>query len=229
MSDIRFFNLSIPAPKRLQMMREAFANHGAKYPRCPEYAKPKTWRDVRAYGLHTWESAFCTLDQAPGQWYAHTGEQFRRECFADEMPDSPIDHRGWHTMANGDTFKDGTGLARGIVARLPHGRFIAGYFWGDNGERVYFPEVHTCPRDAARAADSHAESFAESAREDSERFDRMQDAESAVQDAIGKLRDTWALRRKGRRTSDRVRDAIEALREARAEFIDAVNDYEKAR
>lgn len=178
MSDIRFFDLSIPAPKRLQMMREAFANHGKKYPHCPDHAKPQTWRNVRAWGLHSWESAFCTLDQAPGQWYAHTGPQFRDECFADEMTDSPIDHTGWHTMANGETFKDGTGLARGIVARLPHGRFIAGYWWGDNGERVYFPEVHTCPRDAARAADSHAETFADSAREDSERFNRMQDAES---------------------------------------------------
>jgi hypothetical protein len=213
------------------MMRADYATHAKRYPHCPEHAKPDTWRAVRAYGLHNWARAFATLslrrDSGRPVWYTHTGPEFRQERFADECEGGP-DHRGWFTQADGTTYKDGTGLARGIVARLSHGRFVAGYWWGDIRERVYFPDVYDDERDAARAADSHAESFADSAREDSEKFDRMQDAETAVQDAIEALRDARALRRADRRTTGDVCDAIEALRDARAELAESSRAYEDA-
>jgi hypothetical protein len=48
MSSARYFNLSIPAARRLAMMREDFATHAARFPLCPENLKPASWRDVRA-------------------------------------------------------------------------------------------------------------------------------------------------------------------------------------
>lgn len=189
------------------------------------------WRGARSYRLDSYESAYGALDQGMQDktpvWYCCTGEQFRGEKFADECEGGP-DHRGWYTNADGTSYRDGSGKARGIVARLTHGRFIAGYHWGDNDERVYFPEVFTDESDAARAADSHAESFADTAREDSERFERMTRAETAAQDAIDELRDVRALRRMGRRDSDDVREAIQTLREAREELETATREYEGA-
>lgn len=193
--------------------------------------QPGDWRGARAYGLYSYESAYGALSQdANGKtavWYCHTGEQFRGERFADECEGGP-DHRGWYTNHEGWCGKDDSGIARGIVARLTHGRFIAGYYWGDNGERVYFPDVFDDERAAARAADEHARVFAKSAQEDSARFSRMSDAETNCADLCEKLRDALALRRIGRRDSDDVRDIIATLREAREELETATREYEGA-
>lgn len=231
MSSVQYFNLSIPAPCRLAMMRADFATHAKRYPHCPEHAKPRGWRAVRAYGLGTWAAAFATLsagrqDGAP-VWYSHAGPEFRGERFADECEGGPK-HKGWFTQADGTTCKDGSGLARGIVARLPHGRFLAGYHWGDNEERVYFPEVHADECDAARAADAHAECFAESARDYSERFDAMQDAEIAADDAAQELSRAFALRHHPAGGMDECREALQALRDAREALASATRAYERS-
>ena len=175
MSNSQYFNLSIPAPRRLAMMRADFAKHSTRYPHCPEHAKPTTWRSVRGWTHKNWQSAFATLSRGLNDgkpvWYSHGGPEFRNERDADDVID--LNHTGWFT----DT--DCSDKAVGIVARLTHGRFLAGYRWTSNDERVYFPEVFTDENDAARRADSHAEWFAEQAREDSERFDAMQDADQS--------------------------------------------------
>lgn len=211
-------SLSIPAPARLAMFKREAAQ--------PNWARPLTWRDVRFATLRSASGFDQGLNDGAPVWYSHNAAM-PRERFADECEGGP-DHRGWYTQADGMTYVDDTGLARGIVARLSHGRFISGYWWGDNGERVYFPEVYGDERKAARAADSHAETFAETAREDSERFNRMQNAETACDEAAENLRDCWALRRMGRRDSDDVRDAAQALREAREELETATREYEGA-
>jgi hypothetical protein len=220
MSDVRYFNLSIPAPKRLALMREAFKTHGARYPHCPDRAKPRHVFDVRNWGFHNWESAFCNLSQGRQAdnspvWYCHTGPCFRGES------DAQNGTGGYYT----DTHCDETAI--GIVARLPHGRFLAGYRWTSNDERVYFPEVFTDEDEAARMADEHARVFAESAREDSERFDAMQDAEIEVSDAEEELRDALALRRAGRRTTDDVSRLIGKIRALRETLGDATAAYER--
>lgn len=104
--------------------------------------------------------------------------------FGDLLPEQWCDdvcrsirHTGWFTFEDGTTYKDGSGKARGIVVELPaapgfpSGRFLAGYYyWGDNDERVLWPELYADPDDCARAADSHAEQFADVQREDNARW-----------------------------------------------------------
>ena len=63
------------------------------------------------------------------------------------------------------------------MARLTHGRWIAGYTWSLNDERVYFPHVYDDERDAAIAADEEARIFAE---RESEYQNRRLEAERLV-------------------------------------------------
>lgn len=219
-----YFNLATSAPKRLAMLRADFVAHASKYPRCPEHAKPKTWRDVRGTthkGIHAY---ICRL--SPGfnndtpVWYCHTGAQFRDEKFADECTNGPV-HKGWFTDMHGDE------KARGIVGRLPHGRFIAGYCWSANGERVYFSKIFDEETEAAQMADEHARVFAESAYEDSARFDAMQYAEFDCEEKLLEVQKAFALRHDWRFGGfERVAHAIEELREAREELRLATADYE---
>lgn len=212
MSNLRYFDLSIPAPRRLAMMRRDFANHATKYPHCPEYAKPRTWRDVRAYRMDSYAAAFATLSRGENSgervWYAHVNPNFRGERFADEIAPRAIGHQGWFT----DT--DDSETARGIVARLPHGRFIAGYYWTGNGERVYFPGVHDDERDAALMADEHARVFAELEREYQERCDALRETEGELEEKTRRLREALALRNRPGFTYARTEavDLIAAVR-----------------
>lgn len=228
MSDtMRYFDLTKPAPARLAMLRAAFAGHVKKYPHCPEHAKPKSWRDIRGTNFKN-VSAYCgALSQGFNGtdkyktpiWYAHTGEQFRDERFCDDV--ARIGRTGWFTDTDGDE------KARGIVARLPHGRFIAGYHWSSNDERVYFPEVYDDETEAARAADSHAESFAESAREDSERFNAMQDAENETEEKEREFKLAYMARHVSAEHAELARDALGELRIARDVLSSATADYER--
>lgn len=236
MTNRQYFNLSIPAPQRLAMMRADLATHAARYPYCPEYVKPKTWRDVRSYRLDTWAAAFGTLcvgrDNDTRVWYSHNGEYFRDERDASDI--LRLDHTGWFTDDGGDT-------AIGIVGRLPHGRFIAGYRLTHNDERVYFPDVFNDEGDAAMMADEHARVFAESALEDDERFRAMFDAESLVESKESDLCEAWSDYRAAwcayltdhRHASaaikarDWVRELISDLRAFRVELTDAKTAYER--
>ena len=228
MSDtMRFFDLTKPAPVRLAMMRAAFAGHAKKYPHCPEHAKPKSWRDIRGATFKN-VSAYCgVLSQGfdgtdhckTPVWYSHTGEQFRNERFCDDV--ARMGHTGWFT----DT--EGGEKARGIVARIPHGRFIAGYHCSSNGGRVYFPEVYDDETEAARAADSHAEQFAESAREDSERFEAMREAEEKESEAARVFKLAYMARHVSAEHVELAREALEELRSARDVLASATAAYER--
>lgn len=232
---MRYFDLNKPARVRLAMMREAFANHAKRYPHCPEYAKPKSWRDIRGT-THKSVAAYCCAGLNQGfngkdftrvpVWYGHAGPQFRDERFAHECEGGP-NHTGWHTLADGATYRDGTGLARGIVGRLPHGRYITGYWWGDNGERVYFADVFDDEREAARMADEHARVFAEDARDDNERFEAKCDAEDAEESARVAARLAVMARNISPDRRDIARQLLTELREARATLREACEAYEK--
>ena len=184
------------------------------------------WRAARRYTLASYAATYGCLSQgrqgSEPVWYSHMGEYFRRENYASEYRETGIRHDGWYT----DDCQDG--MARGIVAALPHGRFIAGYEWTDNGERVYFGAVHDDAIDAARMADEHARVFAEQAREDSLRFRAMVDAEAAVSEATTDVQESLALRHKARFGGfARVRDALAMLRGARENLTDATKVYER--
>lgn len=224
---MRYFDLTKPAPARLAMLRAAFAGHAKKYPHCPEHARPKSWRDIRGAAFKNL-SAYCgalsqgfkgTDNYKTPIWYSHAGEQFRNERFCDDV--ARIGHTGWFT----DTFHDEK--ARGIVARLPHGRFIAGYHWSSNDERVYFPEVYDDETEAARAADSHAEAFAESAREDSERFNAMCDAEWEIEEKERAFKLAFMARHVSAEHAELAREALEELRSARDVLASAAAEYER--
>lgn len=119
-------------------------------------------------------------------WYTQDGPQFRDERFCDDV--ARIDHRGWFADA------DGYETVRGIVARLPHGRFIAGYLMSSNNERVYFPDVFDDESEAAHMADEHARIVAESEREYNERWQEAREVEEETETALHRLRECIALR-----------------------------------
>lgn len=225
---LRYFDLRIPAPVRLQIMREAFANHGKRYPYCPEYLQPKSWRDIRgttyanlASYVGTLARGFNTIDGCKHDVaYTFCGPYFEREYYIDELPDSPIDHTGWYTDICGNN------TARGIVAMLPHGRFLAGYEWSDNRERFYFLSIETDLRDAIRAADYYAKRFAESEREYQERYNEAREIANTIENKINRLRECLALRNnpcfaklrnEAREIIGRIRDMRKTLR---TEYVD---------
>ena len=226
-----YFNLATTAPKRLAMMRDDSEARAAKYPHCPASAIPETWRDIRRTTYKELRTYIGGLSQGFNNgtrvWYCHTGEQFRGEKFADECLGGPR-HTGWFTNDYCTTYEDGSGKARGIVGRLPHGRFIAGYGWGDNDARVYYPEVFDDETEAAQMADEHARVFAEHAYQDNARFEAMQDAESDCEEKLLEVQKAFALRHDWRfGGTERVTHAIEELRTAREELRVATTEYER--
>lgn len=189
----RYFDLSIPAPVRLSLMKSAFETHAQDYPHCPESARPKSWRDVRARHIRTYErtqrtwTRDSTAKAVAGFLYG-TATQGRssvakNSCMSAKNSTGTIPD-GTQTTKGG-TLRTGQDLLRGIVGRLTHGRLIAGYWWGDNGERVYFPEVYSDMADAVKAAEGHARVFAESAQEDRKQ-DELREAEEKVAETLNK-------------------------------------------
>ncbi len=186
---------------------------------------PADWRSARTSTLKSYAASFGALDQGlqDGRpiWYCHTGESFRNERDAHDIIRNGH-HKGWYT----DT--DCRETAIGIVGMLTHGRYIAGYRWTSNDERVYWPEVFTDENDAAHAADSHAEVFAENARDYSERFDAMQLEELNVELRTEELQKSIALRHRAKFGGKaRVIEHIQQLREARETLASATAHYEK--
>lgn len=219
-----FFDLTVSATVRLARMRKVFAEHATKYPHCPEYAKPKTWRDVRGTNYKSVHAYCCELSQGFDNnspiWYAHTGPQFRHEKTAEEWA-------GRWSFPGYYTDVDCSETARGIVARLTHGRFIAGYEWTSNGERVYYPEIFDDSEEACRAADSHAERFADLAREDSYKYDQAKKLELEIDDSLQRLRECIALRHRQCMVyvRDEISELIETIREKRETLATEYADY----
>lgn len=145
-------------------------------------------------------------------FYSHCAQFDEQWC--DELSRS-IRHTGWFTNEHGETFKDGSGKARGVVAcfparpGFPEGWFLAGYFWGDNGERVFYPEIFADPIEAALCADSHAEDFADSQREDDTKWNAARDIENKIEEKTTRLRECIALRHK--KCMGYIRDEITAI------------------
>lgn len=188
--------------------------------------QPGDWRGARRWTMKNYEAAYCSgldqgFDNSEPVWYCHCGEQFRNERDVNDMRGGPA-HLGWFTDA--ECYEK----AIGFVASLPHGRFIAGYRWTSNAERVYFGEVFTDENEAAQMADEHARAFAESAREDSERYEAMQLAEIDCEDKLLEVQKAFALRHRAKFGGfDRVREAIAELRAARDNLTEVTAAYEK--
>ena len=224
MANVQYFNIRIPAPRRLAMMRADLARHPVRFPHCPESIKPADWRGIRRWTLKNYAASFGLASPGENVLCSFDADSLpvRSVQFADDVQGAHIDHEGWYSDS------EASETVRGIVASLPHGRYIPGYYWSSNGEYVLFTartfdDLTECARDA----DHEAEKYAETCRDDSERFDRMTRAESDLEDALRDLADTRALRRMGRRDTEDVRECIGAVRQAREELTESTTNYER--
>ena len=212
---IDYLNLKIGAARRLGFLRNAAKRHNEKFP-----AHSATWKTMRYSTFKSSVGLSQGVQSGESVWYAQDGEQFPREGYADECYRG-IRHEGWFTDAECDE------KARGIVVRLPHGKFLAGYEWSANGERVHFPEIFTDESDAACRADGHAERFAEACLEDSRRFDDAQELEYRCQKLADNLAEKLALRNNPRFPDAReeARELLTELRELRQRLRDEFADF----
>lgn len=207
-----YLNLNTRAPARLAYLK--------KYAAGKNWVKPKTWRQVRFANFKNSHAIGQGTSGKTPIWYVTDADGFfSREKFADAVIN--LRHTGWFTDC------DASEIARGIIVALPHGKFIAGYHWDSNDERVYFPEIYTDSDDAARAADSHAESFAEVSREDSERYDSARELENDIEDALHRLRECIALRNVNGFSDAReeIPDLIESIRDKRETLQTEYSNY----
>ena len=211
-----YLNLRIGAPRRLAYLRTSAQRLSEKFPS----GSAATWRTVRYATLkHAGDLAQGMRDDAP-IWCAHTGPVFPREKYADECYQG-IRHEGWFT----DTYQEEK--ARGVVVNLPHGKFLAGYEWSANDERVYFPEIFDSETDAASQADGHAERFAEACLEDSRRVEEAQELEYEAQKLANALAEKLALRNDPRFPDAReeAHELLTELRELRERLQNDFADY----
>lgn len=231
-NESHYLNLRASAPARLAVLRNAAAYTNAPDVNLPPSMRYATWREAR-------QTTFRTLDTGLAQgfntenegspfetrrpvWYTQDQrEHFRDERYADDVEDAGIDHTGWFSDA------DCNEKIRGIVGRLTHGRFVAGYVMTMNDERVYFAKVFDCEKEAAQYGDSEAESLAEDEKEHSERYQAAQELDSGIAD-IGrdvarmfKLRHTDGFDSAADyRELENAIDELRTLKEKRAEYSD---------
>ena len=211
-----YLNLKIGAPRRLACLRTSAQRHNEEFPS----GSAATWRAMRYATFNSSVGLSQGMQSGESVWYAQDGEQFPREGYADECYRG-IRHKGWFTEGSH------VETARGLVVKLPHGKFIAGYEWGANGERVYFPEIFDSETEAARAADGHAERFAEACLEDSRRFNYAQELEYRCQKLADHLAEKLALRNNPRFPAAReeARELLTELRETRERLQNEFADF----
>ena len=213
---IDYLNLKIGAARRLGFLRNAAKRHSEKFPS----GSAATWRTVRYATLTHPGGLSPAMNGGAPIWYAETGPAFPRETYADLCAEGP-DHHGWFTDAECDE------KARGIVVRLPHGKFLAGCEWSANGGRVYFPEVFADERDAARRADSHAESFADDCLEHDAKYHEAQKLQDEAENMAQHLAEKLALRNDPRfpNAREEARELLTELRDLRQRLRDEFADF----
>jgi hypothetical protein len=104
-----------------------------------------------------------------GFYLESDGQPFTRWAWADDVVS--LHHTGWFCD------EDESQTMRGIVARLPHGRFLAGWSMGEGMASEVDGYIYNDEEDAARAADSMAENAAERERDYQQQENRRFEAE----------------------------------------------------
>lgn len=192
---------------RLFILRGIAAEMANRTPALPPSLVPADWRAVRANTPESHDALSQGMNSNVQVWYTHGDAGLRGQRYADEVV--RLSHKGWFCDAHQDE------KARGVVALLTHGRYIAGYE-GGAGETVYFDKVHTDESDAARMADEHARVHAEQEKEYNERWTdarELLDNIESEREEIGRL---FALRNHPRLGTPELREELNAhVRELR--------------
>lgn len=108
--------------------------------------------------------------QGQGFYLDDAGQPFTRWQWCDTVDGSHIEHTGWFC----DEFQNQT--IRGLIALLPHGRYLAGWSMGEGMASDVEGEPFTDRIEAARRADRMAEIAAEHERE----YQAQEDDETLV-------------------------------------------------
>lgn len=193
------FTLKGGTPARLAILRGIAANMAVCMPAMPPSLVHADWRAVRKNTPVSHDALSPGFNDKTPIWYTHGEPGLRGQRYADEIV--RLRHTGWFCDAHNEE------KARGVVALLTHGRFIAGYE-GSEGETVYFGHVHTDENDAAHMADEHARVHAEQAKEYSERWTdarELLDSIEVQREEIGRL---CALRNHPRFGNAQLREDI---------------------
>lgn len=120
-----------------------------------------------------------TVDRSIGFYLDSDGMPDLRWKWCDEVDGCRVDHTGWYSDEYGDSEK-----IRGIVLRLPNNRgFLAGWSMGEGMASTVEYSIYDDEVDAAYAADSIAESTAESERDYQESERERIEAEEEKQES----------------------------------------------
>lgn len=155
-------------------LQTKFTFAGFNFPRyIPEFSKSRF--DRRTFRCVYYHAPQPLTVSHPGQsFYLDNAGSPSRWLWCDDVQGVRIDHTGWYTDEYGDSEK-----IRGIVVRLPHGRYLAGWSMGEGMASSVDGVIYDDEREAARAADSAAEYAAEQEREYQEEEDAKREEEDA--------------------------------------------------
>jgi len=167
----------------MRALMPEFTFAGFTFPRyIPEIIpRRKDGRTFEAIYTHA-PTPLCAGMTHPGKgFYLEDHGSLGRWTWCDEVSGSRVDHSGWYSDEYGCLDK-----IRGIVFRLPHGRFLAGWSMGDGMATSVDGDIYTGEIEAARAADSIAENAAETEREYQEQeSERIREEEERQEECEG--------------------------------------------
>lgn len=211
---------------RLCMLKNAAAYTNAPDVLLPPSRRMSDWRVVRASSasLESFDGLRAGR-QSDGAaiWYSHGETGLREQRYCDEVSDARIRHTGW--FADVGCIEK----VRGVVALLPHGRFVAGYELSA-GETVIFDKVHHDEVEAAHMADEHARVQAEQEKEYSQRCEDARELRETIALLEGEVLRRFLTRHHPALNQpyadEELRRMISDLRKSRATLAENFSDIE---
>lgn len=195
---------------------KANKSHNAAYKDWRKYAKGSIGYKIKPAGFY---SGFNGEGKSRQSVFVAYSSQLP-ELIATEIIGAR--HTGYYTD------EDCNNMAIGIISKLPHGRYIAGYKLTDNDERAYFPDIYDSKREAAISADNHAEHIAELERENDTKCREALAYAEEYSDKKHRLMECLALRNNkslGQSARIEARELINTLRIMRDNLAYSYRDY----
>jgi hypothetical protein len=213
---------------RLTILRGIAAHSNAPDVNLPPSKRFADWRAAREFGFNTRTLDLCegynveyigNTEKRRPIWSTFAGPRFRNEEKIHDVRELNIRHSGWYADA------DCSATVCGIVARLPHDRWMAGYYSSENGERVYLARVFDTLEEAAQEADDEARRIAEDEKEYSERYQAAHDLDDEIAQRETDVRELFPMRHHARARRE-LAAAVDTLRTLRARRDDEYSDIE---